>query len=82
MVLYGVFGMNFSAESLAFAPFLPGWTGSIELKGLAYRDSNLDITVEGRGHIVKSFTLDGKEQPDHSLPSTMKGNHAVVVELE
>ena len=82
MVINGLFGMKFNTESLSFAPFLPEGISSIELKDLAYRDSKLNITIEGKGHTVRSFTLDGKEQTDYSIASTIKGEHDIVIVLE
>ena len=67
---------------MSFAPFLPEGISSIELKDLAYRDSKLNIMIKGKGHTIKSFTLDGKEQTDYSIASTIKGEHNIVIVLE
>jgi len=82
MVLNGLFGMRLEAESLSFDPFLPREIGSIKIKNLAYRDSKLSISVEGNGHTIKSFTLDGKEEATHSIPSATRGEHTIVIVLE
>ena len=81
MILNGVFGMRFTADSLLLAPFLPNDIASIELRNLAYRDSQLDIAITGRGHTVASFTVDGKEQLEHSLVSSLRGKHRVEIAL-
>ena len=82
MVINGLFGMKFNEESLSFGPFLPAEIGSIKLKDLAYRDSKLNIVIKGKGHTVRSFTLDGKEQTEYSIASTIKGEHTIVIVLE
>jgi glycogen debranching enzyme len=82
MILNGVVGMRFSENSLAFAPYLPEGLGHIELKDLAYRNATLDISIKGKGNIIKSFALDGKAQKDHEIASTIQGKHNVIIELE
>ncbi len=82
MVINGLFGMTFNEHSLSFAPFLPGDIGSLELKNLTYRDSKLNILLNGKGHSIKSFTLDGKEETDYSIASTIKGEHNIVIVLQ
>jgi glycogen debranching enzyme len=82
MVLNGLFGLRFNERSLSFAPFLPVELNSIELKDIAYRNSKLDISIKGKGSIIKSFKFDGKEQPDYSIPSTIKGKHNIFIVLE
>ena len=82
MVLTGLFGMRFNERYLSFVPFLPEELNSIELKDIAYRNSKLDISIKGKGSTIKSFKLDGKEQPDYSIPSTIKGKHNIFIVLE
>ncbi|HZL08646.1 MAG TPA: glycosyl hydrolase family 65 protein [Prolixibacteraceae bacterium] len=82
MVTKGVFGMLFSEGSLTFKPYLPEGITTIELKDLAYRNANLDITIKGKGKTIKSFTVDGKPQKNYSIASSTKGTHNVVIELQ
>ncbi len=82
MVLNGLFGMRFSEDSLSFSPYLPEKVSSIELKNLNYRNSKLDISVRGNGNSIGYFKLDGKKQSDYSLPSTLKGDHKIVINLK
>ena len=82
MVLNGVFGLRFSEKSLSFAPFLPDGISNIELKALNYRQSVLNITVKGKGSLIKTFTVDGKPVAAHSINSTTKGIHNIVIELK
>ena len=81
MVTNGLFGMKFNEKSLSFAPFLPNEIGSIELKDLSYRNSKLNILVKGKGNIITSFILDGKEQKNNFISSALKGEHSIVIQL-
>ncbi|MFZ0453284.1 MAG: glycosyl hydrolase family 65 protein [Ignavibacteriaceae bacterium] len=82
MVLNGLFGMRFSEDSLSFAPYLPDNISSIELRKLNYRNSKLDISVTGNGNSIESFTVDGENQTEYSIPSALKGNHKIVIKLK
>ncbi len=82
MVLNGLFGMRFSEDSLSFAPYLPGKISSIEIKDLGYRDTKLNILIKGKGNLIESFMFDGKKQTDYSIPSTLKGDHEIVIYLK
>jgi hypothetical protein len=82
MVLNGLFGMGFSEDSLSLNPFLPKAINSIELKDLSYRNSKLDILIKGNGSSIKSFQVDGVNQKKHSIASSIKGNHKIVILVE
>ena len=82
MILNGVVGMRFSDSSVAFVPYLPKGLGHVELKGLAYRNAILNISVKGKGNSIRSFTVDGKPQQNHSIASTIQGKHNIIIELE
>ena len=82
MILNGLFGMRFSVDSLSFTPYLPEKINSIELKDLNYRNSNLDIKITGNGNSIESFSVDGKNQSEYSIPSTLKGDHKIFINLK
>ncbi len=82
MVLNGLFGMRFSVDSLSFTPYLPEKISSIEIKNLRYRHSKLNILIKGNGNSIESFMLDGKEQTNYSIPSTLEGEHEIVINLK
>jgi glycogen debranching enzyme len=82
MVLNGLLGMKFNESSLSFAPYLPEGIGSIKLKDLSYRNSKLNISIKGKGNTIKSFILDGKEQNNYSIASTINGEHNIVIVLD
>jgi len=74
--------LRFNENALVFIPYLPEGVQHIELKDLAYRNSILNITVKGKGSTVKTFTVDGKEQKNNLLASTIYGKHEVYIEVE
>ena len=82
MVLNGILGLRFSEDSLSFAPYLPAKINLIELKDINYRNSKLDIEVTGNGNSIKSFSIDGKNQKEYSIPSALKGNHKIVIKVK
>jgi hypothetical protein len=81
MVLNGVFGMRFGDKALTFVPYLPDGINYIELKDINYRQSVLNITIKGKGSLVKTFTVDGKLVATHAISAAMKGKHTIVIGL-
>lgn len=58
-----LFGLDFTEAGLAFKPFVPEALGQTRtLENFMYRGARLDITVNGYGSAVASFTVNGKEQ--------------------
>ena len=82
MVFNGLVGMKFTEESLTLSPFLPREIGTLEIKNLKYRQADLSISIKGNGKTIKSFQLDGKDQPDYSISSTLIGSHRVTIVVE
>ena len=82
MVLHGLFGLRFCEQSLSFSPFLPSSIHFIEMKGLKYRHCILDISIKGNGKSIKIFSLDGKQQANHSINSVLSGKHNIFIELD
>ena len=82
MVLNDLFGMRFNSDSLSFEPYLPDKISSIGLDDLIYRNSRLNILINGNGNLIESFILDGKREKNHSIPSTLKGKHEIVINLK
>lgn len=57
-----LFGIDFQRDALAFRPFVPkAMAATRSLDNFDYRGAKLDITVEGYGDRIKSFTVDGRE---------------------
>lgn len=72
-------GINFGNEQLLFKPFIPkALAGKRILKNFVYRNSTLDVEVEGYGNKIKVFYLDGKKQKP-VLPAALTGHHQVKI---
>ena len=75
-----LFGIEFEADGLAFHPFVPkALAGTRTLTNFKYRDAVLDITVSGRGNVIKSFKVNGKEQQPRILAKKAKGKMTVEI---
>jgi len=82
-MVYRVYcGMNFQTDGIRFTPFVPKTLqGHKKLSNIKYRNSLLDIVVNGYGNKIKSYTLDGKEQANAFFSATLTGKHSIVIEL-
>jgi hypothetical protein len=79
--IYGdLFGMKFSAEGIAFAPIGSRLAKKASLTGVKYRSAVLNISLEGQGDKIVSFTVNGKKrQPFIAREETGELNIAVVM---
>lgn len=69
-----LFGIDYAPAGLSFTPFVPEALGQTRsLTGFKYRDAILNITVEGYGSKVKSFTVNGKATAPFLPASKAKG---------
>lgn len=58
-----LFGIDFTDDGLAFHPFVPSeFAAKRSLDNFKYRGATLNITVEGYGDSIASFTVNGKAQ--------------------
>lgn len=77
-----LFGIKFKSAGLSFEPYVPKVLGGKRsLTNFKYRNAVLDIEMEGYGNVIKSFLVDGKENPQHSIPGNLKGKHAIKIIL-
>ncbi len=60
-IVYGVFGIQLSETGITFAPCLPENFGTVELKGIKFRDITLNIRLQGAGSKVKEITINGEK---------------------
>lgn len=68
-----LFGIDFTEQGLAFKPFVPQALGDTRtLSGFNYRGCSLNITVNGYGSKIASFTVNGKEQTPLITPAQAK----------
>ncbi|MGE5109092.1 MAG: MGH1-like glycoside hydrolase domain-containing protein, partial [Sphingobacteriales bacterium] len=77
-----LFGIKFNADGLSFEPYVPkSLEGKRSLANFKYRNAVLNIEMEGYGNVIKSFSVDGKENATHFIPATSKGKHIVRIVL-
>lgn len=75
-----LFGIQFDDNQLNFKPFVPKiMSASRTLKGFPYRGAKLNITVEGYGDKIKSFTVNGKEQAPVISAKKLKGEYDIKI---
>lgn len=81
LVLRGLLGIRFASDGISFAPSVPsGLPGNKTVKGLRYRKSIIDITVEGIGNTIASFSIDGKNS-EPFYAASLEGRHTVTIVL-
>jgi glycogen debranching enzyme len=81
MVLHGLVGARFNANSLSFAPYLPAGITYLKFSNFIYRGRDLNITIRGAGSHIKRFTIDGKVTANDIGEGLPAGPHAVAIEL-
>jgi hypothetical protein len=81
LVFNALFGMRFEQNGIRFTPSLPKGYGDVSLKNIPYRQMTLDITLKESPSQKqrKHFLIDGKPANDFFIPSTLTGNHRVVI---
>ena len=58
-----ILGMNFEPNGIAFAPVIPqAYAGEYSLTNFKYRNATINVTVDGFGYEIASFTVNGVEQ--------------------
>jgi hypothetical protein len=76
-----LFGIRFEEDALSFQPFVPeALQGKRNLTNFKYRNAVLDITLEGYGNEIQSFTLDGQPSKPRVL-GTLSGRHQIRIVL-
>lgn len=72
-------GMNFRADGIDFAPYVPEFfNDSIKISNFRYRGSLLDIIIDGTGDKVKEFYIDGEKQQEPELSAENLGAHHTI----
>lgn len=75
-------GMNFKAGGIEFEPFVPASIKGVKrIDNFKYRNSVLNITIDGTGNEVKSMSIDGKDVIDNFFPATMAGSHDILIKM-
>lgn len=82
MVLRVIAGMNFLPGGIELNPKVPVCFGGAKtIKGFAYRNAILNITVKGTGDDFAKITLDGKTLDDNFINGNLEGNHEIVITM-
>ena len=77
-----LFGIQFNTDHISFEPFVPKvFKGKRTLDNFKYRNAVLNIEMDGYGNSIKSFSVDGKESDEHTISSTLQGNHIIKIIL-
>ncbi|MCU4165893.1 MGH1-like glycoside hydrolase domain-containing protein [Carboxylicivirga caseinilyticus] len=75
-------GMDFAVDGVYFNPVIPKVYGGVRtLSNFKYRDAILNIKVEGYGNKIESFMLDNEKRALAFIPSTLKGEHSIVIKM-
>ncbi len=83
IVYHLLFGIRFEENGLSFKPFVPQtMDGKRTLAGFRYRNTLLDIVMEGYGNKIHSVSLDGKKLDDPFIPAGLTGRHTLRLVLE
>jgi len=76
-------GMSFETDGIRFSPAVPKvYAGTKKLNGFKYRNAILNITVQGYGDRIQSFSVNGKMVNDSFLPSDISGTIDIVIEMD
>ena len=81
MVLMGLIGMDVTTEGITFRPNLPEGVSRLELSGMVYQGSPLDVVVRGQGSRIKSFRVNGKESAEAFVATKMQGTREIEIEV-
>lgn len=80
-MVYRVFmGMQFEENQLRFNPVIPkNYKGKRTLKNFKYRNSILNVTIEGFGNKIKSFYIDNIKVENPIISGLSKGTHDIKI---
>ena len=81
LILMGLFGMRFDVDGIRFRPCVPAGCASVRLRGLRYREAELDIDVNGSGWRASSCRVNGVSRPEGLVPASARGTQCIEIEL-
>lgn len=75
-------GMDFQLEGLSFNPTIPkAYTGEKTLSQLKYRNTTLNISVQGHGTQIESVLIDGQPAEKAFIPNNWTNTHTIVIQM-
>lgn len=76
-----ILGMNFETDRIDFAPVIPqAYAGTYTLTNFRYRNATINITVDGFGSDIASFTVNGIEQKS-VLAGNVSGVQNILIKM-
>lgn len=82
MVHFGLAGMRINKDEIKFEPYLPDNIRYLKLTNIQYRQSNISVTLIGKGRKIRTFLINGARQDNCSITADAKGCMEVFIELE
>ena len=80
LLLNCLFGMKFSENGIRFSPCLPKDVEKVEIRGIRYRDCELNLIVEGHGGRIMDYARNG-EVSEPFLSADMRGEQDIRINL-
>mgnify|MGYP003624231548 FL=1 len=75
-------GMSFEVDGLYLNPVVPKtYSGKKTLSNFKYRNTVLNMTVNGFGNRIKFVSIDGKLAEKAFIPNNLSGHHTIQIEL-
>lgn len=75
-------GLTLKDDRLEFHPSVPHFLRhGLKLSGVNYRNSVLDININGGGNRIAGFAVDGIESREHFVDSALTGRHRIDIQL-
>jgi len=81
LILMGLFGMRFDPDGVRFQPCVPVGSGWARLRGLRYRNAELDIEITGTGSTISAFRVNGVSSENGLILASTRGVQRVEIEL-
>ncbi len=82
-VLNVLMGIDMQDDGIAFRPLVPReMAGERKLEQFKWRNSVLDISVDGYGAGIKSFSIDGELCDSAFFPDSLEGRHSISITLD
>lgn len=84
-IVFGVFGIAPEEDRIEFHPCLPAQFGTVSLKGIRFRDVEMDITLRGSGSRVEKLDIkrqNGAMEKGDSISFAKPGKYEVQITVQ